>query len=106
MAAANSDIHGASPFRNNSCFVFTLSARVLAGSIPKRKAGRSCDGDLVLLPQGIAHRLASAPDVVGDSLKGCQVTKVGEQRLRRGAGRNGRYQHPFLRLHGFGRLCA
>jgi AraC-like DNA-binding protein len=35
------------------------------------------DGDLVLLPQGIAHRLASAPDVVGDSLKGCQVTKVG-----------------------------
>jgi AraC-like DNA-binding protein len=35
------------------------------------------DGDLVLLPQGIAHRLASAPDVVGDSLKGCQVTKLG-----------------------------
>ncbi|MDA4630965.1 cupin domain-containing protein, partial [Escherichia coli] len=35
------------------------------------------DGDLVLLPQGIAHRLASAPDVVGDSLKGCHVTKLG-----------------------------
>lgn len=35
------------------------------------------DGDLVLLPQGIAHRLASAPDVVGDSLEGCRVTKVG-----------------------------
>ncbi|AZO01706.1 MAG: AraC family transcriptional regulator [Mesorhizobium sp.] len=35
------------------------------------------DGDLVLLPQGIAHRLASAPDVVGDSLEGCQVTKLG-----------------------------
>lgn len=34
-------------------------------------------GDLVLLPQGIAHRLASTPDVVGDSLKGCQVTKLG-----------------------------
>jgi AraC-like DNA-binding protein len=34
-------------------------------------------GDLVLLPQGIAHRLASAPDVVGDSLKACQVTKLG-----------------------------
>ncbi|TIV64507.1 MAG: AraC family transcriptional regulator, partial [Mesorhizobium sp.] len=35
------------------------------------------DGDLVLLPQGIAHRLASAPDVVGDSLESCQVTKLG-----------------------------
>lgn len=35
------------------------------------------DGDLVLLPQGIAHRLASAPDVVGDSLNDCHVTKLG-----------------------------
>ncbi|OLP46293.1 AraC family transcriptional regulator [Rhizobium oryziradicis] len=35
------------------------------------------DGDLVLLPQGIPHRLASAPDVVGDSLNECQVTKLG-----------------------------
>ncbi|WP_182509116.1 AraC family transcriptional regulator [Phyllobacterium sp. P30BS-XVII] len=35
------------------------------------------DGDLVLLPQGIAHQLASAPDVVGDSLESCQVTKLG-----------------------------
>lgn len=34
-------------------------------------------GDLVLLPQGIAHRLASAPDVAHDSLKSCQVTKFG-----------------------------
>ena len=35
------------------------------------------DGDLVLLPQGIAHRLASAPDVVDDCLNECQVTKLG-----------------------------
>jgi len=35
------------------------------------------EGDLVLLPQGTAHRLASAPDVVGDSLDGCQVTNLG-----------------------------
>ncbi|MHC1551596.1 AraC family transcriptional regulator [Phyllobacterium sp. K27] len=35
------------------------------------------DGDLVLLPQGIAHRLASAPDVMGDSLQDCQVTRLG-----------------------------
>ncbi|MGR9221451.1 cupin domain-containing protein (plasmid) [Rhizobium leguminosarum] len=35
------------------------------------------DGDLVLLPQGIAHRLASAPGIVDDSLKSCQVTKLG-----------------------------
>jgi AraC-like DNA-binding protein len=35
------------------------------------------DGDLVLLPQGIAHRLASAPDVVDASLNGCQVTEIG-----------------------------
>jgi AraC-like DNA-binding protein len=35
------------------------------------------EGDLVLLPQGIAHRLASAPDVEGDCLKSCQITKVG-----------------------------
>ena len=35
------------------------------------------NGDLVLLPQGVEHRLASKPDVVGDSLKSCQVTKLG-----------------------------
>lgn len=35
------------------------------------------DGDLVLLPQGIEHRLASAPDVEGDSLKSCQITRWG-----------------------------
>ena len=35
------------------------------------------DGDLVLLPQGIAHRLASAPDVAGGSLDDCRVTKLG-----------------------------
>lgn len=35
------------------------------------------DGDLALLPQGIAHRLASAPDVVGDSLDDCRVTDLG-----------------------------
>lgn len=35
------------------------------------------DGDLVLLPQGIAHRIASAPDVLGNSLDECQVTKLG-----------------------------
>ncbi|NEJ11245.1 AraC family transcriptional regulator, partial [Rhizobium leguminosarum] len=35
------------------------------------------DGDLVLLPQGIAHRLASAPDVEGDSLQSCQITRLG-----------------------------
>lgn len=31
----------------------------------------------MLLPQGIAHRLASAPDVEDDSLKSCQITKLG-----------------------------
>lgn len=36
------------------------------------------DGDLVFLPQGVEHRLASKPDVVGDSLKSCQVTKLGD----------------------------
>lgn len=35
------------------------------------------DGDLALLPQGIAHRLASAPDVVGDCLDDCRVTDLG-----------------------------
>ncbi|MGH6613306.1 AraC family transcriptional regulator [Sphingomonas sp.] len=35
------------------------------------------DGDLVLLPQGIAHRLASSPDVATDSLKECQVVRLG-----------------------------
>jgi len=37
------------------------------------------NGDLVLLPQGIAHRLASAPDVEGDSLKSCQITSLGSK---------------------------
>ncbi|WP_337269978.1 AraC family transcriptional regulator [Oryzifoliimicrobium ureilyticus] len=47
------------------------------------------DGDLVLLPQGNAHRLASAPDVVGDSLQSCQITKLGSnvcEVVRDGAG--------------------
>ncbi|WP_429127960.1 AraC family transcriptional regulator [Ensifer sp. 4252] len=35
------------------------------------------DGDVVLLPQGIAHRMASAPDVAGDSLTGAQITPLG-----------------------------
>lgn len=35
------------------------------------------DGDLVLLPQGVAHRLASAPDAPCASIKSCQVTKFG-----------------------------
>jgi AraC-like DNA-binding protein len=35
------------------------------------------DGDLVLLPQGVAHKLASAPDVEGDSLESCQITRLG-----------------------------
>lgn len=35
------------------------------------------DGDLVLLPQGIAHRLASSPHVVNDCLKDCQVVGLG-----------------------------
>ncbi|MGY4396159.1 AraC-like DNA-binding protein [Sphingomonas sp. UYAg733] len=35
------------------------------------------DGDLVLLPQGIAHRLASSPHVVNDCLKECQVVGLG-----------------------------
>ena len=49
------------------------------------------DGDLVLLPQGIAHRLASAPDVEGDSLKSCQITRVGSNVcdvVREGMGAN------------------
>ncbi|MBD9541378.1 AraC family transcriptional regulator [Ensifer sp. ENS04] len=35
------------------------------------------DGDVVLLPQGIAHRMASAPDVADDSLAGAHVTALG-----------------------------
>ncbi|WP_284386792.1 AraC family transcriptional regulator [Devosia yakushimensis] len=35
------------------------------------------DGDLVLLPKGIAHRLASAPDVPCNALRSCQVTRFG-----------------------------
>ena len=47
------------------------------------------DGDLVLLPQGIAHRLASAPDVEGDSLGSCQIKRLGSnvcEVLREGTG--------------------
>jgi AraC-like DNA-binding protein len=35
-------------------------------------------GDMVLLPQGVEHRLASGPDIVGDTLKSCQITKLGD----------------------------
>ena len=35
------------------------------------------EGDLVLLPQGAEHRLASAPDVTGNSITSCQVTRHG-----------------------------
>ncbi|WP_240232859.1 AraC family transcriptional regulator [Devosia lacusdianchii] len=35
------------------------------------------EGDLVLLPQGARHRLASAPELQCDSLAGCQVTRLG-----------------------------
>jgi AraC-like DNA-binding protein len=35
------------------------------------------DGDLVLLPQGVAHRLASTPDVECQSLEGCKVNNLG-----------------------------
>jgi AraC-like DNA-binding protein len=35
------------------------------------------EGDLVLLPQGIAHRLASAPDVLASKLESCRVTDLG-----------------------------
>lgn len=34
-------------------------------------------GDLLLLPQGVEHRLASQAGVVTDSLRTCQVTKLG-----------------------------
>ncbi len=34
-------------------------------------------GDLVLLPQGIAHRLSSVPDVIGDTLEDCRVIDLG-----------------------------
>jgi AraC-like DNA-binding protein len=35
------------------------------------------DGDLVLLPQGVAHRLASSPDTPDGTLDGCQITAFG-----------------------------
>ena len=35
------------------------------------------EGDLVLLPQGVAHRLSSAPEITCDSITTCQVTKLG-----------------------------
>lgn len=34
-------------------------------------------GDLVLLPQGTEHRLASSPDVTGNTITNCQVTRHG-----------------------------
>lgn len=34
-------------------------------------------GDLVLLPQGVEHRLASAPDVTGNAITSCQITRLG-----------------------------
>jgi AraC-like DNA-binding protein len=34
-------------------------------------------GDLVLLPQGIEHRLASSPEVTGNSISSCQITGHG-----------------------------
>ncbi|MGB3338123.1 MAG: AraC family transcriptional regulator [Devosia sp.] len=34
-------------------------------------------GDLVLLPQGVEHRLASTPAVIGNSITNCQITKHG-----------------------------
>ena len=34
-------------------------------------------GDLVLLPQGVEHSLASSPEVTGNSITSCQVTKHG-----------------------------
>lgn len=35
------------------------------------------EGDLVLLPQGIEHRLASSPDVNGTTITRCQITRLG-----------------------------
>lgn len=35
-------------------------------------------GDLVLLPQGVQHRLASSPDVTGDTITRCQITQLGD----------------------------
>jgi AraC-like DNA-binding protein len=35
------------------------------------------EGDLVLLPQGAAHILASSPDTPGGTLQGCQITAFG-----------------------------
>lgn len=34
-------------------------------------------GDLVLLPQGVEHRLASSPEVIGNSISSCQITGHG-----------------------------
>lgn len=35
------------------------------------------EGDLVLLPQGAEHRLASAPELTCNSIPSCQITKLG-----------------------------
>lgn len=34
-------------------------------------------GDLILLPQGVAHRLSSAPEMTDDSISSCQVIRHG-----------------------------
>ena len=34
-------------------------------------------GDLVLLPQGVEHRLASSPEVTGNCMTSCEVTQLG-----------------------------
>lgn len=34
-------------------------------------------GDLVLLPQGVEHRLASSPDLSGTTITSCQITRLG-----------------------------
>ena len=35
------------------------------------------EGDLVLLPQGVAHKLAGCRDTPSDTLTGCQITRFG-----------------------------
>lgn len=35
------------------------------------------EGDLILLPQGIEHSLASAPGLTAESISKCQITKLG-----------------------------
>lgn len=35
------------------------------------------EGDLILLPQGVEHSLASAPELTAESISKCQITKLG-----------------------------